>query len=321
MNYMYSSCRWNTSRKRSHSRLGTSALACVPPATLPCLRPRKLAFGHGHPVTSGSPGIDYFVSSQLFETAASIDAREVRRIAGTASDISQAAAAAAARALEAASEAAHTNNDESAIIVDDDGTNHVKISSATSSDAPATTGPDGRRPGLQRDLQTTGCKGDAGTGGGSGDGRPGCRKGGGGGGCAEQDYTEQLVLFDSLTASLPEVFGPPPRAISRTAAVLAAVGESWSTTTPGSLAEGHHLYHCIQHSKKIHPDFDPVLRGILESDPAAKILLTTGSKVCSPQCNRGGYSGVFSTAVTWQILETWNSSCCRRDADAAWGQP
>lgn len=252
----------------------------IPPTPPAFVRPRKLAFGHGHPVTSGSPGIDYFVSSELFETALSTDAREVRRIAGTASDISQAAAAAAARALEAAETAYTTTSDEEGI---DDGPNHVSSATAYA----LATGSDRRQPGPQRGLQTTTSNG--GEAGGNGDG-----------GNAEQDYTEQLVLFDSLTASLPEVFGPP-NAPSGRAAVLAAVRES--SSTQGSLTEGHHWYHCIQHSKKFHPGFDPVLRGILESDLAAKILLTTGSKVCSPVQSTTIIGSFTKAVVPWHLVE------------------
>eukprot|EP00752_Nemacystus_decipiens_P002918 g2715.t1 len=237
------------------------------------LAPVQIAFGHGHPVTSGSPGIDYFVSSDLFETAASTYAREARGIAGAASDISQAATT-VTRALEAAAETAYAG-DKGGV---DDGTNHI-ISSATSY-ARTTAGSDRRQPGPRRDPKTASKKNEeAGVEGGNGDGGPGRGKGGGN---TEQDFTEQLVLFDSLTASLPEVFGPR-NAPSGTAALLAAAGESSSAL--GSPSEEHHLYHCIQHSKKFHPDFDPVLRGILEGDPAAKILLTTGSKMLAVVAN------------------------------------
>lgn len=86
-----------------------------------------------------------------------------------------------------------------------------------------------------------------------------------------QGYTEQLVLFDSLTASLPEPFGPlhAPGAANRIAQAV----------TAGLIEDGDHLYHCIQHSKKLHPSFDDVLRGVLLADRAAKVLLTRSSKV------------------------------------------
>lgn len=206
------------------------------------------------------------MSSELFETAVSIDAREVRRIAGTASDLSQAVST-ATQALEAAA-TAHVFSDEG----DTDACTN-RVSSVAS--YARTTGPDHSQPDPQRGPQKTSNNGEAIVEVLNGDSTQERRKGGSD---AERDYTEQLVLFDSLTASLPEVFGPA-NAPSEMAAVLAAAGVPPSTLE--TLAEGHHnLYHCIQHSKKFHPDFDPVLRGVLQSDPAAKIVLTAGSKVC-----------------------------------------
>lgn len=40
-----------------------------------------------------------------------------------------------------------------------------------------------------------------------------------------------------------------------------------------------HLYHCLQDFKKFHPAFDVVLHGILERDPGARILLPAAAKV------------------------------------------
>eukprot|EP00903_Cladosiphon_okamuranus_P020162 g18511.t1 len=233
------------------------------------LAPVQLAFGHGHPITSGSPGIDYFVSSELFETALSIDAREVRNIAGTASVISHAAAT-AAEALELAGIV--QNGDEEGI---DDGTN--QISNAASH--VGTAGSDYREPSRQRDLQKISNEAAV-VEDGNGNGRQELRDRGGD---TEPDYTEQLVLFNSLTASLPEVLGPP-NAPSEVSAVLEEAGVPSSIVE--TLTEGHHLYHGLQHPKKFHPDFDPVLRGVLQSDPKAKIVLTAESKVHLPRWER-----------------------------------
>ncbi|CAM9364868.1 unnamed protein product [Ectocarpus sp. 4 AP-2014] len=105
------------------------------------------------------------------------------------------------------------------------------------------------------------------------------------GGEGEQDCTEQLVLFDSLTASLSEVFGSANAPSSAVATVAAAVA-SPRPRAEMSLVEGDHLYHCIQHTKKFHPDFDQVMKGVLQRDPAAKILLTAGSEVHLPRWGR-----------------------------------
>lgn len=184
-------------------------------------------------MTSGSPGIDYFVSSSLFETKTSVDSREARRFSGTASDVAAAIAAA-----------------------DGDGTN-------TAVGSCVTTSADVDRPlshcgeVLSRNARAEGNISDTAWRRGRGDGT--------------QDFTEQLVLFDSLTASLPEMSGPSnaPDIVALEVRAL----------TSGLLREDDHAYHCIQHSKKFHPDFDPVLRGVLLGDAAAKILLAEGSKV------------------------------------------
>ncbi|CAN0142117.1 unnamed protein product, partial [Hapterophycus canaliculatus] len=206
------------------------------------LAPVQIAFGHGHPVTSGSPGIDYFVSSDLFETATSIDAREARRLADAESDVPTATTA-----------NVRTNHCTTA----------TGIASENYQAFPHGQLPQPRAHHFQAEetrlISNSLEQPDQG-----GDGF--------------QDYAEQLVLFDSLTASLPETYGPANVPSSSMAAALALVASS--TSEPGmSLREGDHLYHCIQHSKKFHPDFDVVLRGVLLSDPAAKVLLAAGSEV------------------------------------------
>lgn len=239
----------------------------------------KIAFGHGHPVTSGSPGIDYFVSSELFETAASIDGREARRIDGTASDISAATGAEAvgddeedgANHSASATYARPTPSEGTFDQTDTAASNHDrfhprgKLSRVrTQSILPEERSHD------NGSKQRQGLGGDGG-----------------------QDYTEQLVLFDSLTASLPEVVGATHAPSSAVAAVLEAVRASSPTSaTLHLLQEGDHLYHCIQHSKKFHPDFDPVLRGVLQSDPAAKILLSAANEVSVYPTTRYGLRSV-----------------------------
>jgi len=227
------------------------------------LRPRKLAFGHGHPVTSGSPGIDYFVSSELFETSVSIEAREARRNAGTSSDIlktSTIAASAAAKAKDSAASAVDGRE------TDVDGTSHISPNHRQSHPR------GGNLPRIRKQRNTEGVDGVS---------APEWRgRGGGGGGDGEQDYAEQLVFFDSLTASLPEAYGPA-NAPSTMAATLAAAGAPSSlSATTRPVSGGDHFYHCMQHAKKFHPTFDRVLRGVLQADPAAKILLAAGSEVC-----------------------------------------
>lgn len=214
----------------------TSTVINTPPFYCLTSSGLKVSFGHGHPVTSGSPGIDYFVSSSLFETKRSVEAREARRLAGTASDVAAATAA------------------------DDDGTSSSVASCVMTSanvDRPLSHGrSDACGEVLSHDARSEGSTDDTAWRG-RGDGA--------------QDFTEQLVLFDSLTASLPEMSAPP------NAPHIEALEAR--TLSSGLLREDDHAYHCIQHSKKFHPDFDPVLRGVLLGDAAAKILLAEGSKV------------------------------------------
>ncbi len=212
-------------------------------------------------MTSGSPGIDYFVSSELFETSVSIEAREARRNAGTASDILKAAITA-----DAAANAADAKDAEALDVdgrdLDVDGTSHVPPDHRQSRPR------SGVVPRMIKQRDTEGVDGDS---------VPEQRREGGGDG--EQDYAEQLVLFDSLTASLPEAYGPA-NVPSTMAATLAATGaSSFLSAAIRSISGGDHFYHCIQHAKKLHPTFDRVLRGVLQTDPVAKILLAAGSEV------------------------------------------
>lgn len=207
-------------------------------------------------MTSGSPGIDYIVSSTLFETKASVEAREARRLAGTASDVAAATTAA------------------------DDGTSMSIGSCVTTSanvDRPLSRSPpDSCNEVLSHNALPEG-KIDYTAWRGRGDGT--------------QDFTEQLVLFDSLTASLPELSGP-----SNAPHIVALEARALSSEL---LREDDHAYHCIQHSKKFHPDFDPVLRGVLLGDAAAKILLTQGSKVCkNDHC--GFAVGIENLRALWK---------------------
>lgn len=222
-------------------------------------------------MTSGSPGIDYFVSSELFETAASIDGREVRRIAGTASDISAATGAGAAADYE---------NDVANARPTPSGGSLGRTDTATLNDDRVYFGGNLPRTGTQPVLQAKKKHENNGS-------HQWQRRGGD---AAQQDYTEQLVLFDSLTASLLGEVDPVNTPTSAVTAVLGAVRASSPTSVALEelLQGGDNLYHCIQHSKKFHPDFDPVLRGVLESDPAAKILLSAASEVSSSPNNHIG---------------------------------
>lgn len=75
-------------------------------------------------------------------------------------------------------------------------------------------------------------------------------------------YTEQRVLFDSLSTFFPRPSHPPPA--------------SSSSLSPASfsLLPDAHIYLIGQTLMKFHPDFDDALHGIVEGDPAACFVIT-----------------------------------------------
>lgn len=77
---------------------------------------------------------------------------------------------------------------------------------------------------------------------------------------AAEHYTENLVLFDSL----PVYYERPTQA--------GAAGRSALRREFG-LPPGEHLYLCPQSLFKLHPEFDALLRAILERDDQARVVL------------------------------------------------
>lgn len=76
---------------------------------------------------------------------------------------------------------------------------------------------------------------------------------------ADRHYSEQLVRFQVLNVFYyrPE---PPER----------------RPRSHFGLASDRHLYLCFQNLFKMHPDFDPILAGILRRDPEAEIVMMEG---------------------------------------------
>lgn len=74
---------------------------------------------------------------------------------------------------------------------------------------------------------------------------------------AREHYREQLVLLPTL----PTYYQRPP--VPRQPAERGRWGVSSSD----------HLYLCVQNLRKYHPDFDPILAGILRADPAGRLLI------------------------------------------------
>jgi predicted O-linked N-acetylglucosamine transferase (SPINDLY family) len=75
---------------------------------------------------------------------------------------------------------------------------------------------------------------------------------------SEKYYTEKLVR-------LPGYFMPRYR--------RPALDAPRKSRRELGLPEGRHLYYCPQNLFKLHPDFDPAMRAILERDPEAEVLL------------------------------------------------
>lgn len=73
---------------------------------------------------------------------------------------------------------------------------------------------------------------------------------------ADAHYTEKLWRSKTLFSCQPRLSPVPP----------AAAGDF-------GLPEGRNLYVCFQNPLKLHPDFDPILAGILAADPKALIVL------------------------------------------------
>jgi predicted O-linked N-acetylglucosamine transferase (SPINDLY family) len=79
---------------------------------------------------------------------------------------------------------------------------------------------------------------------------------------ALEHYTENLFLLHDLP-TLAYYYRPPVPRISITRSEL-------------GFTESDHLYVCAQTLFKLHPEFDPILAGILARDPAARIVLING---------------------------------------------
>lgn len=163
------------------------------------LAPVQIVFGLGHPITCGSESVDYFVGSELFETAASIDGREMRRIRRE-------------QRGEQEWDGSGEDEDDEVLVIGD----------------------------------------------------------------GNQDYTEQLVLFESLSGAFRSL---PADLIPSQADIDEALREE-------GLTQDDHIYNCMQYTRKLRPDFDVVLRGILERDPQAKIILLTDARSHLPRWNK-----------------------------------
>ncbi len=78
---------------------------------------------------------------------------------------------------------------------------------------------------------------------------------------ADEHYTEGLWQFETMPSYQPRIPQPEPAARARF-----------------GLPETGSLYLCPQRLAKFHPDFDPILRRILESDPTGFVIALEGNE-------------------------------------------
>ena len=82
-------------------------------------------------------------------------------------------------------------------------------------------------------------------------------------------FTEQLIRLQGMSAYL---LPPGTTGTGRGCASVEAQHEAYASIAGGS-ENGAHLYVCLQHLSKFHPQFDEVLRQILRRDKRAHVVL------------------------------------------------
>ncbi|CAM9623967.1 unnamed protein product [Ascophyllum nodosum] len=85
-----------------------------------------------------------------------------------------------------------------------------------------------------------------------------------------------------------------------------------------------HLYHCIQDAKKFHPSFDVAMRGVLDADPGARLLLPSTAKVHSERWNQSlGPEGterlLFVSEMEHPVMMKVMAACDVMLAPWGWG--
>jgi uncharacterized protein (TIGR03032 family) len=94
---------------------------------------------------------------------------------------------------------------------------------------------------------------------------------------AQDHYTEQLALLPNLGVHYerPQLSGPK------------------RTKESFGLSQGKHVYLCPQTSFKFHPVFDEALRGILERDPQAELVVLEGRVAAWTQALKNRWQTIF----------------------------
>ena len=81
---------------------------------------------------------------------------------------------------------------------------------------------------------------------------------------ADSHYSEKLIRLNHL----PTYYYRPP------------IPEQPKNRSHFGLGAREHLYFCQQNLRKVHPDFDPLVAGILEGDPAGRVLFIEDAQPC-----------------------------------------
>lgn len=102
---------------------------------------------------------------------------------------------------------------------------------------------------------------------------------------AAEDYTEKLLLFESATSwqTRPRPAGPSSRA-------------------DFGLPQSGPLYFCPQRLAKFHPDFDRVLRAILERDAMGRIVILAGGQHRPAELLKARFERAMGSSLARRVL-------------------
>ena len=91
-----------------------------------------------------------------------------------------------------------------------------------------------------------------------------------------QKYEEQLVLFEHSSIGFDEPPAPP-----------------YATRSDLDLPENAPVFCLLQHSKKLHPDFDEALASVLDKAPEAFIVFLEGARTSYQSLSVNGSTCFF----------------------------
>jgi predicted O-linked N-acetylglucosamine transferase (SPINDLY family) len=102
---------------------------------------------------------------------------------------------------------------------------------------------------------------------------------------AQEDYTERLIQFEGVTSWQPRPARPAP-----------------ATRADFGLPSSGAIYFCPQRLAKFHPDFDRLLRAILEEDAAGHIVVLEGERRRAVQALRARLEKTLGQALLRRVL-------------------